>query len=311
MDRAGNLYLSDALDGSLHRFRRRADGTLDAREECLLGGFRSAHGISISRDNVLYLGVLVRLHRGVRPKVIALPLDALNPCRDLPYTYETLKACVERRGYVWSERDLSRRDTPNGMVWVEREEAIYVTVERLLVGLLGRKGHIRRLSFDAPQTAVEVLKRLTPNGIDLDRSAGVLTLVVALTLKNSLCRIERLPGGARRVMEVPLPRGGHWLLGHLPDGLICMENRDVLVACFGSGQILCLPWADGVYGTPFMVAQGLGYPTDLTCGMSSTGQGTSLYVTAMRPLGKGRVVEIPNIGDVIEDRRVSTPGPPG
>jgi len=43
--------------------------------------------------------------------------------------------------------------------------------------------------------------------------------------------------------------------------------------------------------------------TDLVLGRSSDGKGKSLYVTTMRPLFKGRVIEIPNILEAIEKRK--------
>jgi sugar lactone lactonase YvrE len=300
MDQEGNLYLSDALEGSLYRFKRRADGTLDSEEELVLCGLKSAHGISISADNVLYVGVTVGINKAVQPKIIALSLEVFDACTDLPRTYETLKACAEERGYLCLEHALPKGNTPNGVIWAEKEQAVYYTVERLGAGLLGCKGRVERVPFGPGQEASEILKRVTPNGIDLDRSAETPTLIVALSLRNAVCRIELSPGGEARPTKISLGKGGPGLWGHIPDGLLCLDSGDVLVASFASGEILCLPRKGGAYGNSFPVSDRLGHATDLVYGPSSSGCGNSLFVTAMRPLGKGRVIEIPDIEDVIE-----------
>jgi sugar lactone lactonase YvrE len=303
MDREGNLYLSDALEGSLYRFKRKAEGTLDSEEELFLCGLKSAHGISISADNVLYVGVTVEVNKSIQPRIIALSLEVFDACTHLPRTYKTLKACAEEHGYLWLEKALPKGNTPNGVIWAGKEQAVYYTVERLVAGLFRCRGHVERLPFDPGQEASEILAKVTPNGIDVDRSAEVPTLIVALSLKNAICRIELSPGGEARPKEISLGKGGPRLLGHIPDGLICLDTGDVLVACFGSGEILCLPRKDGAYGNPFPVSDRLGHATDLVYGPSSSGRGNSLFVTAMRPLGKGRVIEIPDIEDVIEGRK--------
>jgi hypothetical protein len=302
MDRQGNLYVSDTLAGSLYRLRRRADGTLDSSEELILSELKSAHAVSIGPEDTLYLGVTVRVGQEIESRIIALPPDLLAGT-DLPHTYEALKAHAAQQGYPWRERVLPPGNPPNGVVFAERNHSVYYTVERLWPGLLGRKGHLASVSFDADHQAPEILKRVTPNGIDVDSSAEELTLVLALSFKHAVCRIRLSPGREPQVQKARLGSGRRWPFGHIPDGLICLENGDVLVACFGSGKVLCLPREGSAYGRSCPVCEGLGCPTDLVCGQSSGGRGTSLFVTTMKPLFKGRLIEIPDIQGVIEAQR--------
>ena len=92
------------------------------------------------------------------------------------------------------------------------------------------------------------------------------------------------------------------LLGAGLDGVFCMENGDILVAAFVTGQILYLPWDGSTYGDPIVIEEGLDNPTDLVIGTSSSGtdQSESLYVTTLIwwrifLFLAGKVVEIPDI----------------
>jgi hypothetical protein len=96
---------------------------------------------------------------------------------------------------------------------------------------------------------------------------------------------------------------------HLPDGLICLENGDVLVAAFGSGQILYLAKDGDQYRGPFTLAEGLGRPADLVLGPSSQNRSRSLFVTPkeawffpFKSIARGKVVEIQNIDLLIKEK---------
>ncbi len=148
---------------------------------------------------------------------------------------------------------------------------------------------------------------LVPNGIHVDPTTEDKTvLVVGQTRTNSILRIT-MPqvelGKPKRISGV----GGR--LGAGLDGLFCLENGELLIAGFVSGQILYLPWDGSTYGDPVGIANGLDNPTDLVVGPSSRGadHSESLYVTTLVwwrtfLFPKGKVVEIPDIKARISDK---------
>jgi hypothetical protein len=99
------------------------------------------------------------------------------------------------------------------------------------------------------------------------------------------------------------------LLGAVPDGVYCMENGDILIAAFASGQILYLAWDGSAYSDPVVIEDGLDNPTDLVIGPSSSGaeRSESLYVTTLVwyrtfLFTAGKVVEITDIRTRIEEK---------
>jgi hypothetical protein len=98
------------------------------------------------------------------------------------------------------------------------------------------------------------------------------------------------------------------LFGDLPDGLFCIENGDIIVACFGSGKILYVPKKDDGFGNAVEIKKGLGHATDCVIGPSSAAGTNSLFVTTKRTtivsfedIAQGKVIEIPDIEQIIEN----------
>jgi hypothetical protein len=293
LDGDGNLYFSDVVAKKLYRFTREGDGSLQKKEELLLQGFKYAAGISIDRENkLLYIGVSLQGEQV--SKVLQIPLGLLNRCQDFEYSYENLKRSVEMNSADLNEYEIGE-SKPNGVVFDKKTKNIFYTDENIIQGYFRNKpGHVG-------DTQGKIKKKLlTPNGIDIDPTIEDKTvLVVGQPRKNTIVRIT-MPqvefGKPKQLSGI----GGR--LGAGPDGLFSMENGDILVAAFVTGQILYLPWDGSTYSDPIVIEDGLDNPTDLVVGPSSSGadHSESLYVTTLVwwraflfPAGK--VVEIPDI----------------
>jgi hypothetical protein len=202
--------------------------------------------------------------------------------------------------------DISRH--PNGVVYDKRGNTIHYTYERLglIDSLFKRKGHIGTVNLETEQVNQQDI--FSPNGIDVDLSSDKSTLIVSITLRNSLKILTGIEDGFKETAVIPLGKDG--ILGHYPDGLIRLDNGDLLVSAFGAGKILYLHRSGNRYLGPVEILKGLGNPTDLALGPSSNGDKTSLYVTTknwwllpFKALAKGKVVEITDIDDRIDKAR--------
>lgn len=300
VDGDGHLYVSDVVAKKLYRFKREPDGSLQKVEQLLLEGFEHAAGISIDKDNrLLFLGA--RLQGDPVSKVLQIPLGLLDRCQDYEYSYAKLKRSVEMNSAGLYEYEIGD-SRPNGVVFDEKSKNVFYTHENIFQGYLGNKpGHVG-------DTHGKIKKDLlTPNGIDIDPTVEDKTiLVVGQPRTNTIVRI------AMPQVELGKPRqlsgiGGR--LGAGLDGVFCMQNGDILVAAFVTGQILYLPWDGSAYGDPLVIADGLDNPTDLVVGPSSRGPdgSESLYVTTLiwwRILlfPAGKVLEIPGIRTRIADK---------
>jgi hypothetical protein len=300
MDGDGNLYFSDAVAKKLYRFTRERDGSLQKKEQLLIQGFKHVGGISIDRQNkLLFLGV--RLQGDLVSKVLQIPLELLDHCQDFEYSYKDLKRSVQMNSAALYEYEIGE-STPNGVVFDKRTNNVFYTDENIF------QGYVRNEPGHVGDTQGKIEKKLlTPNGIDIDPTIENRTvLVVGQTRKNTILR-STVPqvelGKSRRLSGV----GGR--MGAGPDGLFCMENGDILVAAFLTGQILYLPWDGSSYSDPIVIEDGLDNPTDVVVGPSSSGavDSDSLYVTTLVwwriflfPAGK--VVEIPGIRTTIANK---------
>lgn len=300
IDGHGNLYFSDIVAKKLYRFTRQTDGSLKLKEQLLLEGFKYLAGISIDRENKhLYLGATLQDEQV--SKVLQIPLGLLNRCQDFEYSYENLKRSVDLSPAALYEYEIGE-SKPNGVVFDKVTKDVFYTDENIILGYLRNKpGHVG----DTQGVIKEEL--LTPNGIDIDpTSENSTVLVVGQPRTNTIVRIT-MPqvelGKPKQISGV----GG--LLGAVPDGVYCMDNGDILIAAFASGQILYLAWDGSAYSDPVVIEDGLDNPTDLVIGPSSSGaeRSESLYVTTLVwyrtfLFTAGKVVEITDIRTRIEEK---------
>ena len=302
MDGHGALYFSDAVAKKLYRFKRDRDGRLQAEEQLLLKGFKHAGGISIDRENeLLYFGV--RLKGDRVSKMLQIPLGLLDRSHKYEHSYKNLKRSVGMDSAALCDYEIGQ-SKPNGVVFDHKCKNVFYTHENIILGYLTNKpGYVGDIRGKINQ------KLVVPNGIKVDPTSEDKTvLVVGQTRKNSIVRITMSQvemGEPKRISGI----GGS--LGPGLDGLFCLENGDILIAGFVTGQILYLPWDDTTYGDPIVIEEGLDNPTDLVVGPSSRGADypDSLYVTTLvfwrvlpffKPAGK--VIEIPDIRARISDK---------
>jgi sugar lactone lactonase YvrE len=307
IDKAGNLYFTDAYEGTLYRIARNQDNTLQEKEELLIKGLKRASGISISQEeNMLYMGLELRSAKGTVFKIIQVGLDVFAPCDHCPYAYGELKAAAAGKNITFFESEIAY--APNGVVFYKKQQSVYYT--HVALSFLGyftkKKGHIGKVIPDGNREPIIIEHIFSPNGIDIEPSSGERTLIVSTTLDNSIHRIVLSVDNVEQdfATSIQNPTDGLW--GNFPDGLMCKSNGDVLVAAFGSGKIFYLARKENHLGDPIEIVKGLGNPTDLTIGLSSEGKGNSLYVTTKRgglipwkPIAKGKVLEIPDIENKI------------
>jgi sugar lactone lactonase YvrE len=308
VDREGNIYFTDAFEGKLFRIARNETGILKDAEELLIEGLKRASGISINQDeDVLYMGLALKSDKGTEYKIARVPLDVFTDCDRRPYAYEALKVCARIQQNEIVESNLPK--APNGVFFHPDSQSVYYTHEAL--GLFGwlfkKKGHIGRVRFDNQGEPTIIKPIFSPNGIDVELDRDSLALIVAITLENSINRIILTGGKVTAIYSSSLKKAKSGLLGNLPDGLIRLEDGDLLVAAFGSGKVFYLSKQGSYYSDPIEIVRGLGNPTDLTIGPSAKEDGMSLYVTTKKggilpwsSLSKGRVVEITDIKKKIE-----------
>ena len=311
IDRLGNIYFTDAAEGSLYRIRRNKDNSLAQQEETLLKDFKRASGISIDPiGQVLYIGVTIRFQGKSQYKIVGIPLEFFRTCLDFPYRFSSLKECAELNSIEIVETAIP--NVPNGVIFDSKLQLTYYTYIRLgiLAYLFRLEGHIGKTLFSTDGKEKIIYKIRSPNGIDLDRTDPGTVLVVASTLENAVKLIKLSDGKTEEISTIMLPKSDGTTPAHWPDGLICLENGDVLVAAFGSGQILYLAKDGSQYRGPFKLAEGLGHPTDLVLGPSTQNRTRSLFVTTketwfipFKSYAKGKVVEIQNIDTLIKEMK--------
>ena len=292
-DQHGNLYFTDAIEKALFQIKRNHNGTLDNKSIPLLLGFDHTSGVSVDRKNAfLYLGTKVNR----AGKILKIPLRLFE-----------IQTSIDYRSFRWdSLNDLSlqpeeldieckgtyrRAATPNGVVFNRKANHVFYTDSTIPESLLfGGKGFIGNTN-DLFQREL-----ITPNGIDLDPTSEN-ALVVSLLRKNCVLHLDLVSG-----KETSSPVFGTWL-----DGLLCLENGDILVAAFRSRRIFHLSRNKNEFIDPCVISELSDCPTDLAIGPSSDGMGESLFVTTtggiLRFLWRGgKVVEIPHIRDLIRSK---------
>jgi len=288
-DRRGNLYFTDHDEKALFRIKRNQDGTLADSTERLLYGFRHAGGISIDRDkDILYLGARVKRDGGI----LCIPLKLLAQHRSTPYSSfreEFLANHPQHLERMDTDRDRKKASPsqPNGVVYDPSTGTIFYTHSNIVRGWLGFKGFLG----NTENSLRRALR--SPNGIDIDPTRKD-TLVISLFWKNCILRLDTTNGAA-----IKSPVFGKGL-----DGLLCLENGDVIATSFGSGEIFHLSWDGSKYVHPTVLQNGLDCPTDIAIGPSASGSGESLYVTTTKGLvrswfGGGEILEIPKIRELI------------
>jgi hypothetical protein len=290
-DRYGNLYFTDVVGNALYKFKRQKDGRLERNSTRLLYGLGNASGVSIDRENdFLYVGARV----GEKGRIIKIPLLWFKTHSDV--NYHLFQADPSSDPALRPEEleikftgKRPREAIPNGVVYHRPSNTVFYTDENIFGSILGGRGFIGRPK-DSVQTEFQ-----TPNGIDIDSKAENV-LVVSLLRKRAIIRWDFQKG-----QELSRTTVGHWL-----DGLICLENGDVLVAAFGARRIFHLRRQGDAFIDPCEIARFPGCPTDMAIGPSSDGEGESLFVTTLRGytffLGGGRIVEIPHIRELVRSR---------
>ena len=311
IDRFGNIYFTDAAEGTLCRIRRNKDNSLAQQEETLLKDFKRASGISIDPiGQVLYMGVTIRFQGKTQYKIVGIPLEFFSTCQEFPYRFNSLKECAKLNNIEIVETAIS--NVPNGVIFDSKQQLTFYTYIRLgiLAFVFKLEGHIGKMPVKT-DVKVKIIHNIrSPNGIDLDRSDPGTVLVVTATLDNAVKRIRVSEEKTEEMLTISLQKSGGKSPRHLPDGLICLENGDILVAAFGSGQILYLAKDGDQYRGPFKLAEGLGHPTDLVLGLSSQNRTRSLFVTTkeawlipFKSIAKGKVVEVPYIDTLIKEKK--------
>jgi sugar lactone lactonase YvrE len=301
LDRDGNLYFTDAIEKALFRIKRNKDGTLASQDEKLLSGFKDAGGISIDRkNNDLYIGVRLRENGGVTSKILQIPLIVFDePYEGCTYSTNSFKRVLESKSLAALEHPIKPTNThlplprPNGVLFDPRTRKTFYTH----TDLFGKKGYLGDTSNS------KVKEFISPNGIDMDPTTNDLTLVFSLTTQNKIIRLNLSTG---QQMTKELIHEKQDILGLTPDGLLCLENGDVLTASFLPGKIYYLAWNGQSYHDPLVVVDDLDRPTDMAIGPSSDGKSESLFITTVKlhrlffSKGGGKIVEIPNIRELIK-----------
>ncbi len=287
-DRSGNFYFSDHAEKALFRVKRNIDGTLASMDEKLLDGFEHVGGISVDKDNnLLYLGVRTN-NRG---KIIQIPLSLFQVPTNVDYpSFKNENASTLRELDIEITGEKPRSPKPNGVIFDNRIDSVFYTDTDMP---LGSKGFIGSTTNKIAQ------KVSAPNGVDIDPTNPNTMLVISLFWKKAIIRLD-----LNNNTETLSSKFGCGL-----DGLLCLENGDVLVASFFSKEIFHLSWNGYTYENPCVIDKVFGCPTDLTIGTSSDGSGESLFVTAMSlwstlPLIKdGKIIEVLNIRELIKSKR--------
>jgi hypothetical protein len=294
-DGKDNLYYSEILSGSLYRFQRDSEkNTLNPNAEALVKGFKSVHGISIDKDNNhIYFSVQMIEKNVIIPKIISFSLEIFEDEKvspQLPLNPNDLKKYSSQFELRWLEWVLPK--PANGVEFVS-PNSIYYSFHHLLGDLpfIKSKGHLSKIEVNSQQGLSILTEFPSANGLSRDPDEPDI-LFIAFSSKNAIGRYD-IRSKSKLESPIHLGDGGPSLIGHGPDGVFCSESGDLFIACFASGKILVSRKNDGSYATPQTIKEGLGCPTDLVKGISSDGTGNSVYVTTMKPLFKGKVVEIP------------------
>ena len=288
-DRRGNLYFTDHDEKALFRIKRNQYGALADGPERLLHGFQHAGGISIDRDkDILCLGARVKRDGGI----LCIPLELLDKHRNIPYFSfrdEVLANRPQHLEGMYTNRDRKKPSPPqpNGVVYDPNTGTIFYTHSNIVRGRFGFNGFLG----NTENSLRRALR--SPNGIDIDPTRKD-TLVISLFWKNCILRLDTTSGAS--IKSPPFGKG--------LDGLLCLENGDVIVTSFGSGEIFHLSWDGGEYVYPTVLQNGLDCPTDVAIGPSASSSGESLYVTTTKGLvrswfGGGEILEIPNFRELI------------
>ena len=120
IDETGNIYFTDAAEGTLYRIRREDENSLVKEEELLLTGFKRAAGISIDREHhVIYMGVIIKWQGKIEYKILGVPLDIFNTCEAFPYSYGGLKECAKSNNIEIYEASINNR--PNFIVFFSKK----------------------------------------------------------------------------------------------------------------------------------------------------------------------------------------------
>jgi sugar lactone lactonase YvrE len=303
IDQEDNIYFTDAYAGTLYRLARNEDGTLKTKEEPLIVGLKRASGISISREeHVMYMGFAIRSDQGTEYRIARIPLDIFTKCTRRPYSYEALRVCAQTQQIELIESKISH--ALNGVIFDRDSQTAYYTYAAL--GLFNwifkKKGHIGSVKFNPSMEPTIISPIFSPNGIDVEPAGNGVALIVTITLEDSINRIIVSDGDVSANISSSFRKAGGGLLDNLPDGLLRLPKGDLLVAAFGSGKIFYFARRGNKYSDPVEIEQGLGNPTDLTIGLSSDGNGNSVYVTTKKggllpwkSISQGRIVEITDI----------------
>lgn len=132
MDRFGNIYFTDAAEGTLYRIRRNKDNSLAQQEETLLEDFKRASGISIDpKGQVLYMGVTIRFQGKTQYKIVGIPLLFFSICQDFPYRFSSLKECAELNNIKLLETAIPNvpTDLVLGLSSQNRTRSLFVTTK--------------------------------------------------------------------------------------------------------------------------------------------------------------------------------------
>jgi hypothetical protein len=288
-DRSGNLYFSDHREKALFSIRRNPDGALADTDEMLLYGFDHASGVSIDRENnILYLGIQIKKAGAI----LCIPLELFDEQTNIRYPsfrWDRLKDLSLQPEEIDLNRGKGKRGSPkpNGVIFDKGTNSVFYTNSNLEGAALCFNGFVGNTSDP------ERKKFFTPNGIDVDPTAeGVL--VISLARKKRILRLDW-----RNKTSLESPR-----IGKMLDGLLCLENGDVLVASFYSKAIFHLRWNGRGYEKPTVIQNKLDCATDVALGQSANGSGESLFVTATKGFFRsywegGAIIEIPNIQALI------------
>jgi sugar lactone lactonase YvrE len=302
VDSNGNLYFSDAVEGTLFFIEKIGQGS-KWKTKKIIDNFERASGLSIDQENSqLYLGISAQIDNGEKHGILRLPLSLLGKIADKKPINGTNFFNEKFR----QDNGVLLADIPkltNGIVYYQPENEVYYTWLRLGFGSIFRlRGHIGRISFDKRDVDYKPIPIYSPNGIVVESGKMGPELIVAVTLENKIKILKPPKYDTATAATIDLRKSGKKRYCHLPDGLIRRENGDLVVAAFGSGQILYLKRNGDSYEKPTVIAKVPGNPTDVVIAQSLAGNGKSLFVTLThwhrifnRSIRKGAVIEIPNV----------------
>jgi hypothetical protein len=207
MDRIGNIYFTDAAEGTLYRIRQNKDNSFAQQEETLLKDFKRASGISIDPiGQVLYMGVAIRFQGKSQYKIVGIPLVFFSTCQDFPYRFSGREECAELNNIEIVETAIP--EAPNGVIFYSKLQLAFYTYARLgiLAYFFKLEGHIGKTPVKTDVKVKIIHKIRSPNGIDLDQTDCGVVLVVAATLDNAVKRIRVSEDKAEEMLTIPLQK---------------------------------------------------------------------------------------------------------